>query len=127
MLINIAWKQSFARIGMNKKAIADRGWGPYNRSMLTLSRIRVIMTETEKLNDVHYEVVLSPSSSIETIKNDYSIFDNMLSSNSRYSDSNDINLIVGIAASVTDTIVQHEDILITRERINNKQNNRKTI
>ena len=127
MLINIAWKQSFARIGMNKKAIADRGWGPYNRSMLTLSRIRVIMTETEKLNDVHYEVVLSPSSSIETIKNDYSIFDNMLSSNSRYIDSNDINLIVGIAASVTDTIVQHEDILITRERINNKQNNRKTI
>ena len=112
---------------MNKKAIADRGWGPYNRNMLTMSRIRAIMTETEKLNDVNYEVVLSPSSSIKTTKNDYSIFNNMLSSNSRYIDSNDINLIVGIAASVTDTIVQHEDILITRERINNKQNNRKTI
>ena len=45
----------------------------------------------------------------------------MLSSNSRYSDSSDINLNLGIAGSVTGTIIQHEDILIARERINNKQ------
>ena len=70
---------------------------------------------------------LSPSSSISTIKNDSSIFNNMHSSNSRYSDSSDINLSVGIASSVTNTIVQHEDRLITRERINNKQINGKKI
>ena len=33
---------------MNKKAIADIGWGPYNRNILTLSHIRATMTEIEK-------------------------------------------------------------------------------
>ena len=74
------------------------------------------MTETEKLNKMNYEVVLSPSSSVSTIVNDSSICNNMFSSNSRYSDSRDINLNVGIAASVTDSIVQHADRLSARER-----------
>ena len=88
----------------------------YNRNILTLSHIRATMTETEKLNKMNYEVVLSPSSSVSTIVNDSSICNNMFSSNSRYSDSRDINLNVGIAASVTDSIVQHADRLSARER-----------
>ena len=69
---------------------------------------------------MNYEVVLSPSSSVSSNTNDSSICNNMLSSSSRYSDSRGINLNVGIAASVTDTIVQYENRLIARERINNK-------
>ena len=70
---------------------------------------------------MNYEVILSPSSSVSTITNDSSIFNNMFSSKSRYCDSSDINLNVGIAASVTNYIIKHADILIVREMINNKQ------
>ena len=92
----------------------------YNRNILTLSHIRATMTETEKLNDVNYEFCLSLSSSVSTITNDPSICNNMLSSNSRYSDSDNISLNIVIAASVTNTIVQHKYRLIARERIDNK-------
>ena len=105
LLINIVWNKLFARIDMNKNVITDRGSGPYNRNILTLSLIRTTMTETDKLNEMNYEVVLSPSSSVSTITTNSSICNNMFSSNSRYSDSSDINLNVGIAASITGSIV----------------------
>ena len=128
LLINIAWNKSFARIDKNRKAIADRGWGPYNRNILTLSHIRATMTNDERKDDAffNYEVVLSSSLSVSTITNDSSICNNNISSKSRYNGSSDINLNIGIAASVTDTIVQHEDRLIARERINNNQISGKT-
>ena len=34
-LINKAWEQSFVRVDKNKNAIADRGWNPLNRNLLT--------------------------------------------------------------------------------------------
>ena len=40
LLINMAWNKSFTRIDMNKKAVVDGGWRPYNRNILTLSHIR---------------------------------------------------------------------------------------
>ena len=109
LLINIAWNKPFARVDENRKAITDRGWISYNCNILTLSHIRATMTETEKLNDMSFEVALSPSSSVSAITNDSSIYHNICSSNSRYSDSSDINLNVVISPSVTDTIIQHED------------------
>ena len=33
-LINKAWNQSFAQIGKNHNAIANRGWNPLNRNIL---------------------------------------------------------------------------------------------
>jgi hypothetical protein len=33
--VNKAWSNSFANIRTNKKAIAERGWGPLNRNLLT--------------------------------------------------------------------------------------------
>ena len=104
LLINITWNKLCVRIDMNKKAFTDREWGPYNCNILTLSHIRATMTETGKLNDINYEVVLSSSSSVNTITNDSLICNNMFLSNSRYSDSSDINLNFGIATSVTNTI-----------------------
>ena len=49
VLINIAWNKSFARADKNRRVIADRGWGPYNRNILTISHIRATMTETDKI------------------------------------------------------------------------------
>ena len=114
LLINIAWDKSFVRVDKNRRAIIDRGWGPYNRNILTLSHIRSTMVETKKINGMNYEVVLSPSSSVSTITNHSSICHNTFSSNSRYSDSSDINWNVGVAASVTESIVQHFESIISR-------------
>ena len=105
LLINIAWNKSFASIDMNKKYIANEGWGLYNCNIFTLSHIRATMTETEKINEMKYEFMLSPSSSVSTITNNSSICNNIFSSNSRYGDSSDIDLHVGVAASGTDSIV----------------------
>ena len=33
-IINIAWGKSFARIESNKKAIYERGWYLYNRTLM---------------------------------------------------------------------------------------------
>ena len=49
LLINITWNKSFSRVDKNRRAIADRGWGPCNRNMLTFSHIRATMTETDKI------------------------------------------------------------------------------
>ena len=75
------------------------------------------MTETDKLNDLNYQVVFLSCSSVSTVTNDSSFFNNFLSSNSRFSDSRETNLNVGIAANITNSIVQHEEKLLTRKRI----------
>ena len=37
MLINIVWNKLFDRIDENRRDIANRGLGPYNRNILTFS------------------------------------------------------------------------------------------
>ena len=46
-IINKAWDDSFARVVTNRKAIADRGWWPYNRNLLLHPKIRATMTVKE--------------------------------------------------------------------------------
>ena len=43
-LVNEAWKASFDRVDKNKKAIAERGWGPCNRNLLLYKEIQNTMT-----------------------------------------------------------------------------------
>ena len=117
LLINIVWNKLFARVDKNRRAIADRGWGPYNRNILTFSYIRATMTETDRIYDLNYQVVLSSSSSVGTITNDFSFCNNFISSHSRFSDYSETNLNGRIAATITDSIIQHEDRLLARERI----------
>ena len=124
LLINIVWNNAFARTDKNRRDITDRGWGPYNRSILSFSLIRATMIESNYLKDIKYHVDLSPSSPVSNITN-YLFSDNLFSSISGCSYSGSINLNTGLAALVIDTIIQHEDRLIKRERINNKQNNGK--
>ena len=47
-LINVAWNHSFARVHHNKNAIADRGWNPYNRNILTNADVRATMAAKER-------------------------------------------------------------------------------
>jgi len=46
-LVNKAWDASFARVDSNKKAIAERGWFPYNRALLLHPDIRSTITKQE--------------------------------------------------------------------------------
>ena len=50
-LVNYAWDRSFALTSNNKKAIAERGWNPLNRSLLLNSEIRCTMTEIDYENE----------------------------------------------------------------------------
>ena len=68
VLINIAWNKSFARVDKNRRAIADRGWGPYNRNILTFSHIRATMTETDRIYDLNYQVVLSCTGTVPYVR-----------------------------------------------------------
>ena len=77
------------------------------------------MIESNYLKDIKYHVGLSPSSPVSNITN-YLFSDNLFSSISGCSYSGSINLNTRLAALVIDTIIQHEDRLIKRERINNK-------
>ena len=47
VLINLAWQRSFGRPVSNRKAIAERGWGPLNRCLLLDKAIRGTMTDEE--------------------------------------------------------------------------------
>ena len=47
-IINIAWKNSFARVSKNKQAIVDRGWNPLNRALLLDDELRSTMTNKQK-------------------------------------------------------------------------------
>ena len=73
------------------------------------------MTETDKLNGLNYHFFLS-CSSVSTVTNDSSFFNNFLSPSSRFSDSSETNLNDGIAANITNSFVQHEERLLTRKR-----------
>ena len=50
MMINHAWPLSFGNVRTNKKAIEERGWCPFNGSLLLDEEIRQTMTidETRK-------------------------------------------------------------------------------
>ena len=45
--INYAWDRSFAQVELNKKAIADRGWGPLNYNLLCHHDLKATMTKSE--------------------------------------------------------------------------------
>ena len=75
------------------------------------------MTESNRLYDLNYQVFLSSSSSVTIITNDSSFCNNFLSSHGKFSDYSETNLYVGIAATITYSIIQHEDRLLARERI----------
>ena len=47
-IVNATWDKLFARRETNKKAIAERGWFPYSRNLITYPIICATMTNNEK-------------------------------------------------------------------------------
>ena len=47
-IINYAWGCSFSCIQSNKKAIAERGWYPFNRCLMTNPQVRFSITDQEQ-------------------------------------------------------------------------------
>ena len=43
-LVRKCWESSFGDVSANRRAIAERGWGPYNRALLLHPVIRASMT-----------------------------------------------------------------------------------
>ena len=56
-LVNKAWKESFAKVNSNKKAILERGWGPLNRYLLT--NREVLKTKQRYANSLLKRIMLS--------------------------------------------------------------------
>ena len=58
LLVQKAWDASFVRIEKNRNAIANRGWNPLNRNLLTMPDIRGTMTEDDLSNESSNNVFL---------------------------------------------------------------------
>ena len=119
-LVNIAWEKSFARIHLNKMAIAERGWTPLNRNLLLYKEIQSTMTAAEKEQFTGKLYEIPPLISVDIG------FDNStsISSISNVSDRFNIqsqkllslNYSSGNSALVLESIVADQDLREARER-----------
>ena len=122
-LINSAWKKSFARVRHNKKAIADRGWFPYNRNLLLHPDLRSTMTDQEKISEVDHPDIFLPQKKIVDCQHGNCSISSHSNSTSHSQDHSAINLNFnnGTASFCLDALVQQHDLLKSRERIKNEQ------
>ena len=58
LMINYAWKLSFARVSTKKLAIAERGWLPLNRNLLNDTPLHSTMTNDQKANKLQSGIVI---------------------------------------------------------------------
>ena len=58
-MIKYAWNHSFAKVRTNQRAIALRGWNPYNRILLLHKDIRVTMTDDERDEELEQGLLLT--------------------------------------------------------------------
>jgi len=139
-LINVAWKQSFARVDKNKNAITDRGWNPYNRNILTMPEVRETMTNQEKIDERSSStIIIHPNNNSNSItSNDSSNItsDTDMSTQATeiecVSDSIDenppqLNFSSGQAAFCLTNIVQQKDLFKARENIKKEKDCGKTV
>lgn len=136
-LINKAWSASFARVSCNKKAIAERGWGPCNRNLLLYKEIQHTMTkdDTELFHSMQTNffpstsnfasAAESPPESVSFLKTAHSSSSTIISDltdmqQHTKSDIISLNYSSGNSAMVLETLIGHHDINEARER--NKKN-----
>mmetsp|Transcript_5586 Transcript_5586/g.10613 ORF Transcript_5586/g.10613 Transcript_5586/m.10613 type:complete len:327 (-) Transcript_5586:132-1112(-) len=126
--LNRSWHKSFARVEKNKKAIAERGWFPYNRNLLNNDELRVTMTNKEAEEDcfLKMENTRSPTSSVSSINTDISSITDSFSSHQddhKLIDRNSLiphptlNLSSGMGMYVLKHIVRETDLAKAREEI----------
>jgi len=135
-LVNVAWSASFSRIDKNKKAIAERGWGPCNRNLLLYKEIQNTMTRDDAaLLKSMKDTFLSPSNNFA--ETDKALIDSLSIQQSSSGDGTiisdltengpnlsqkivSLNYSSGNSAMVLETLVAAQDLHEARER--NKRN-----
>ena len=126
-LVNTAWLKSFYREDKNKNAIADRGWGPLNRSLLLNNEIRATMTEEElqlELAPTSTALVPYTAAVADTTDDALVTTNNTLAT---FTPMPTLNFEYGNAAHCLDSIVQHDQLHKARQRIKKEQENGKSL
>ena len=95
-IVNYAWQRSFSNVENNLKAIADRGWGPLNR--ILLSHHEII---SSKITPTEVEENAITSASISDIS-----FPNANKNDDKKVLIEDLNFNSGFAGKVIQTILQ---------------------
>jgi len=122
LLVNDAWNKSFAKVATNKKAIAERGWFPYNRKLLQHPDIATTkpvesITDSQETYLLYETCDLSPSSQISDVT--LPTFDQQYVS--RRSVPYQVNRDKGMGMHVLSHIVRENDIMLARQRIDKEK------
>ena len=121
-LVNKAWSSSFARVAMNKKAIAERGWGPLNRNLLLYKEVQHTMTKLERETfngTIHNNpplLAVDINSDNSTAVSDLSNVSQKFVNSRHHQKVISLNYSSGNSAMVLDTIVAENDLREARER-----------
>ena len=139
-IINYAWNHSFARKDKNRNAIADRGWNPLNRKLLTDEDLSATMTDkekTRKYNEMNNIIHPSKSYEADSICNATSTSSSAptcstFTMNSQPTINNppqppSLNFSYGTARNCLDALVKDSDLQKARERIKENLNKGITI
>jgi hypothetical protein len=120
VIVNQAWDKSFARVHTNKKAIAERGWFPYNRILLDDPDLRATMTEQQLKDEKHSSLSCDDSQDISELTLDSAIKDT--SYYSRHTTKPvSLNLGGAMGQHILTHIVREVDLQNARERIENEK------
>ena len=121
-LVNQAWSLSFARVELNKKAIAERGWGPLNRNLLLYKEVQHTMTKQEResfIGTLHNNpplISVDINSDNSTAVSDLSNVSQKFLNSRHHQKVIALNYSSGNSAMVLDTIVAETDLREARER-----------
>ena len=131
-IISRAWYKSFHCVDSNKKAIAERGWFPYNRNLMTYPIIRSSITKEEKDEEISTssEIVLPLHKRVEiTDLCDPStqVIDFRFASKPIDEAKMRVNFDSGKAAFCLDKIVMNHDLQEARSRIMKRRDEGKTL
>ena len=98
-IVNYAWEKSFNNVTNNLKAIADRGWGPLNRVLL--SHPEIVSSKPDSID------TMVPSQSNDTVDNS-NVVDNKSRHyvDDKYVPIEDLNFNSGFAGDVITTILR---------------------
>ena len=126
LLVNTAWEYSFAQVGKNRNAIADRGWNPLNRALPANSDILATMTDKERASEAaSFNIILPKVDVTLNVANESPTCD------PKYLVRNEaqpnLNFNSGRGQFCIDCLVQHNDLMKARHRINDEQKDGRSV
>ena len=120
ILLNYAWKHSFARVEGNKKAIYERGWCPYNRNLLLKPELVATMTKQEQDAAISLKYV-APKKNL--FPENISTFSPEFLSRSITNDdvSHTLNFSSGVASFCAESLISHQQLMERKEEMKSKK------